>query len=141
MTIGIWKLSVTNVNGIKANISFYITRGDSSFLQENELLDRSYQLGPESLLRIPAFVRNISDHDLLLQTYFVPTLATDPETGRTYLIVVPSKLQSFESFLSARFALEKVAQINPKIFRIMIFQLHENLLQSCILTRISTHQI
>lgn len=99
MTIDIWKLPATNGNDIKAIIPFYTTRGDGFLLLGNEIVLKSHQLWPESFVRISTGVRNISDQDLHVQTYFEPTSAFDPETGRTYFLAVSSKTSPFNCFL------------------------------------------
>lgn len=100
MKKGIWKQQIIDANNIRAVIPFCFTRGDSFFSLRKEILYKSYQMVPESLLRIVAGIRNTSKQDLELQAYFDPTSASDPETGRAYLLMVQSKVFSFKSILS-----------------------------------------
>lgn len=101
ITIGIWNLPVTDTCGISASIPFYITRGDGFLLLGNEILHSSYLEGPRNILRIPPNVRGISKRELLLPTFFEQISTDDPDAGRTYLLVVPSKAASFQSFVSS----------------------------------------
>lgn len=121
VAIGFWKLPSTDINGIKAKIPFYIARGDSFLLLDNEILQNSYLLGPESLIRILAGVWNVSNKDLLVQTYFEPTSFNDSETERKYLLVVPSKLPLFKSFLSSGILLGKGTPYEFKELRFCSF--------------------
>lgn len=96
----IWKLPVEDVDGSRAEIPFYLTEGKGILLLGNEILHRSNALGSKQILEIPAGVRRISNKTLRLQTFFEPLSKKDPEIGRSYLLVVPSKFKSFGSFLS-----------------------------------------
>jgi len=102
LTIGIWDLPVVDMEGTVVKIPFYITRGDGVLLLGNEILHKSYQLGPENLLVIPPGVQGISRKELSFTTYCEPTSSSDPEAVRTYLFVVPSKTSSFKSYFSAQ---------------------------------------
>lgn len=42
LTVGIWHLPVTDINGREALIPFYLTRGDGFLLLGNEILHQSY---------------------------------------------------------------------------------------------------
>lgn len=138
--IGIWKLPVTDVNGINANISFYIARGDGFLLLGNEIPHKFYQVGPEGLLKIPSGVLGMSDQELQLRKYFEPTSDADPETGRTYRLVVPSKFPSFNSFFSMSTSLmthrEKNLRIISNRTEHQLVSLHAN----CTRTLTSIHQ-
>ena len=84
------------MSGTEAKIPFYVTRGDG-FL----ILHRSYQLGPENLLFIPKGVRDHSFKRLTFKTYTEPTVSSDRDAVRTFLLAVPSKTSSFATFFSA----------------------------------------
>ena len=100
-TIGIWDLPVTDMSGTEAKIPFYVTRGDGFLLLGNEIFHRSYQPGPENLLVIPKGVRDLSSRRLTFKTYTEPTMSSDRDAVRTFLLVVLSKTSSFSTFFSA----------------------------------------
>ena len=101
VTIGIWDLPVTDMSGTEAKIPFYVTRGDGFLLLGNEILHCSYQLGLENILVVPKGVRDLSSRRLTFKTYTEPTMSSDRDAVRTFLLVVPSKTSSFATFFSA----------------------------------------
>ena len=100
LTIGMWRLPITDVHGTQALIPFYITQGDGLLLLGNEIGHKSNILGPQNKIVIPKGVRDLSDKDLTLMTFDEPISPDESEGVRTYLFVVPSKMHTFKSWFS-----------------------------------------
>ena len=100
LTIGMWRLPITDVHGTQALIPFYITQGDGLLLLGNEIGHKSNILGPQNKILIPKGVRDLSDKDLTLMTFDEPISSDESEGVRTYLFVVPSKMNTFKSWFS-----------------------------------------
>jgi hypothetical protein len=122
LTIGIWYLSLVDLNGNLFKLPFYIVQGPGPLLVGNSILRHSEIKGPENLLKItPA--AGLSKSDLVLQTYTTGNL-------RTHLFVVPSRkdilptfFSSVSSFTSSALSLRSKPS-NARDFKRFAYRLH-----------------
>ena len=99
---------MSDLSGSEVRIPFYITQGNGLLLLGNEIIHRSYQLGPENLLVIPKRVRGLSEKQFTFQTYTEPTQSGEPNAVHSHLLVVPSKTASFATYFSVELSLTSV---------------------------------
>lgn len=81
-------------------ILFYTTAVLGFFLLGNEVLHKSYQLGPEKLLALPPGFREIPTQLLVFRTHTEPSF--DLKAIRTYLVVVLSKISPVTTFCTCQ---------------------------------------
>jgi len=95
VTIGIWYLPITDLNGTRIKLPFYLVQGDGVLLLGHSITSRSNIMNEEKLLVIPARTAKLSEHRIVLPIY--------SSGERNYLFVVPSQTSAFSSyFTSAR---------------------------------------
>lgn len=98
-------MPVTDLIGTKAMISFYVVLGDGLILLGNEVEHKSVRFGPENILFVPADVIGPSEKGLWLPFYNTSISRAHSDAVRAYVMVVPSKLNSFKSFFAAIYSL------------------------------------
>ena len=101
LAMAIWDMPITDIAGVPIKIPFHVTPGDGPILLGNEILHKSRILGPENLLVIPPGVRALSSREVSLQTYSESISTVDSDAVRTYLLVVPAKTSSLQTFTSS----------------------------------------
>ena len=79
-------------------IPFYIVPGNGVLLLGNEVCSKSNVLGPRNVIEAPPGV--LSEVGVSLPIYSEPVGPAGTDGIRTYLAVVPSKLESFGTLLS-----------------------------------------
>lgn len=72
-----------DLKGNHVYIPFYIAHRDGFLLLGSEILHESDRDGPSNEIRIPPGVRNISDEEVVIPTYFEAPFGHYPEAGRT----------------------------------------------------------
>ena len=98
ITIGIWRLPITDQDGFSTAIPFYILPGHGILLLGNEVCSRSNIFGPQDLIEIPTGV--LSEDFDTLSTYSDSVGPEVTKGKRTYLSVVPSKVEFFGTHLA-----------------------------------------
>ena len=101
LTIGIWRMPITDVNGTQVLIPFYITPGYGILLLGNEICHKSNIMGSENIIIVPRGVRVLSQKELVFKTFAEPVGTEDAGGMRTYLFVVPSKTRFFKTWFSS----------------------------------------
>ena len=97
-TIGVWRMTVTDRNRRTVSIPFYVVTGSGVLLLGNEICRRSNFLGTKNLIQVPKGLLSSSEH--FLNTYSEPVGPRGTKGFRTYLSVIPSKVDHFRSYLS-----------------------------------------
>ena len=97
ITIGVWRLPITDQDGVSTTIPFYIVPGRRILLLGNEVCSRSNILGPRDLIEIPSGV--LSDDCHMLSTYSESVGPKETNWKSMYLSVVPSKVAFFRTCL------------------------------------------
>lgn len=101
IALAIWDSPNVDMAGTKVKIPFYVTPGDCFPLVGNEILHKSYLLGPQNMLLITPGADDQSSKKLSLEIYSDSTdklSNMDSESVRTCLLVVSAKVSSFKAY-------------------------------------------
>ena len=93
VTICIWKLPFRDKRRTEVSIRFYIVPGDGIILFGNEVCSKSDILGTKNVIKVPKGI--VSEQEAVLPTYTESVGSSERSGKRTYLAVVPSKLEFF----------------------------------------------
>ena len=102
-----WVLPLVDLRGNKLGIYFYVTKSDGILLLGNDFLSNSNILGSDNILVY--FSEGKEVFERVLPTYTTSDL-------RTYLHVVPSQTESFETFFSS-YKSSQVTYFSSQSFR------------------------
>ena len=91
-------MPVTDPNGSTVSIPFHVVTGSGVLFLGNEICRRSNVLCTKNLIQVLKGLLSSSDH--FLHTYSEPVGPRGTKGFRTYLSVVPSKVDHFRSYLS-----------------------------------------
>lgn len=83
IAFAVWNLHIEDMTGLKASIPFNVTPGDGFILLENDILHKSYLMGPENMLVVPPGVKGLSSKKLCFGIYSDPTESTESDSVRT----------------------------------------------------------
>jgi len=123
VTIGVWMIPMTDLNGISFKLPFYIVNGDGVLLLGNDVCSKSNTLNDQNLLIVPPGVGSLSDSRLALPIY--------NNEQRTHLLIVPAQTSCFATFFasarslySSRQRLDSAKFSDGKFCKWFAFKLH-----------------
>ncbi len=94
ITVGVWRLPLSDLLGNPFTFSFYVVDGDGYLLVGNDVLQKAQLLNDEGLVVISQGGTSTTDNSIYFSSYHSPG-------NRTHLFAIPSQGPGMKSFFSS----------------------------------------